>query len=534
MIFAGNDSALWLIRNDADKKIYSVAMRKTGGKWKWVDHNRTGKAVVAAAVGEKLLVLFDSGNCRIFREGASLVGDKLGVTPLAACPAENLDGSDGVLVVVESNVTAASKGSKPTTAPAKATQKKPISKKGGCTRLVRLSVRKNTDPTWPELTYLCNVPLTSDGRVYVAATGRTLFLLTTACEGGRENCLFARTSGRWRRIALTQRFKDDYPLAMQSFGGQLVIVLAGAEKNNGKYVLHLAGTDSEAKKFTYQPVKTPTSPPPTWEADNLPSVARMADQLALLWTDDDSTVLASCKLDGDFTPPSGISLFDRPPSEGAGMELYSKFLIGLMVTIFILMFIVRPRVAPGPFVLPPEVKPAKLHKRALAAIIDMFPFSFLGMAIFFPDLVFSANPPQNMDEAREIFANRPDAMFYFYLTFLCLYTAYSIIMEWRFGATLGKMALKIRIVANGADKADFRAVLMRNLARIIPLSSFHLVFLLILFPLINSNRQRLGDMLARTTVITTEGEETTKGVGRREKSEENDEQQTTTNDNDKC
>jgi len=100
--------------------------------------------------------------------------------------------------------------------------------------------------------------------------------------------------------------------------------------------------------------------------------------------------------------------------------------------------------------------------------------------------------------------NLPNVMAWFIVFVLSIYAAYCFVMEAKYGATIGKMAMKIRITTDGGKKPLAAQVLLRNLVKIVELSwpPVGLPFLLLL-PLLNRNRQRLGDMFARTTVVNT-------------------------------
>ena len=130
----------------------------------------------------------------------------------------------------------------------------------------------------------------------------------------------------------------------------------------------------------------------------------------------------------------------------------------------------------------------------MAAMIDLLPFPLL-MSVAFPDI--RAVQPD------EVFGKwvPPESLVQWYLLSVATYTVYSMFMEWRFGATLGKMAVKIRVIGYQGARPNLRETLLRNLSRLIPLCFNPLLPLLVFFPLLNPNKQRLGDLLARTAVI---------------------------------
>ena len=81
---------------------------------------------------------------------------------------------------------------------------------------------------------------------------------------------------------------------------------------------------------------------------------------------------------------------------------------------------------------------------------------------------------------------------------LCTYMVYGVVMEARFAATLGKMMLKLRVVAGDGRPPGLREAVLRNLVKTLEIN---MPWLLLIVPLLNPARQRLGDILARTVVI---------------------------------
>ncbi len=76
---------------------------------------------------------------------------------------------------------------------------------------------------------------------------------------------------------------------------------------------------------------------------------------------------------------------------------------------------------------------------------------------------------------------------------------YTIGMETARGATLGKMALGMRVaMANGAH-VDLRAAAIRNLLRIVDFGCCFLVGVILMVQ--SPHRQRLGDRVAGTVVV---------------------------------
>ena len=77
--------------------------------------------------------------------------------------------------------------------------------------------------------------------------------------------------------------------------------------------------------------------------------------------------------------------------------------------------------------------------------------------------------------------------------------AYFAIMESRFGQTLGKMALGIKVVREDGGEIGTRDAVLRTLMRIVDsIGSYAVAFVV---ALVSGKNQRLGDMVAKTVVV---------------------------------
>jgi uncharacterized RDD family membrane protein YckC len=84
--------------------------------------------------------------------------------------------------------------------------------------------------------------------------------------------------------------------------------------------------------------------------------------------------------------------------------------------------------------------------------------------------------------------------------FFLIAMAYYTVMEKTQGATLGKKAMGLKVVkADGSGDIDWPAAIIRNVMRIVDGFAFYLVAAIAVW--VSKNRQRLGDMAAKTLVV---------------------------------
>lgn len=83
---------------------------------------------------------------------------------------------------------------------------------------------------------------------------------------------------------------------------------------------------------------------------------------------------------------------------------------------------------------------------------------------------------------------------------LGLAIGYHTLLEWRFGKTIGKHLVAIRVVRDGHAPLTFRASLVRNVFRLIDwLPLFYVVGIGSM--LFSTRKKRLGDRIGRTVVV---------------------------------
>ncbi len=78
---------------------------------------------------------------------------------------------------------------------------------------------------------------------------------------------------------------------------------------------------------------------------------------------------------------------------------------------------------------------------------------------------------------------------------------YFVVLEATAGATLGKMALGMRVVKEDGSPCDWKASLIRNVLRVIDGLFGYLLGAILIWT--SDKKQRLGDRVAKTVVIST-------------------------------
>jgi uncharacterized RDD family membrane protein YckC len=133
-------------------------------------------------------------------------------------------------------------------------------------------------------------------------------------------------------------------------------------------------------------------------------------------------------------------------------------------------------------------KIASIQKRSIAYFLDEMVVSVVFLFIIWEYM------PKNSASLEEI--NKVVSGFVFYM--IALKILYHSFFVWLYGATLGKMALKIEVISQSGNKINFFQSFNRAVFRIVSEIIFYLGFAL---AFLNQNKEALHDKTAKTLVV---------------------------------
>ena len=186
-------------------------------------------------------------------------------------------------------------------------------------------------------------------------------------------------------------------------------------------------------------------------------------------------------------PPQALRIADPPPLMSDPMLL---IVIALVVGILLLFATARRDPQANVPKLPPGIRTATIN-RIIAAAIDFAPALVLAMYLF------------ELRQPGELFRNWPTVSpntddWAPALATIGLYVGHTLLTELFTGATLGKLILGCRVTNMSGERAQAWLILTRNLFKAVELSAP----ILLVMPLLSPDHQRLGDLIARTLVIS--------------------------------
>jgi uncharacterized RDD family membrane protein YckC len=226
--------------------------------------------------------------------------------------------------------------------------------------------------------------------------------------------------------------------------------------------------------------------------DTTPLASRLGSRIAILWAHDNTFNFGTCGLDCVVPSIETVDVLASANQQEVGPRLMKYFTIAILSVIFVPLLLFRSKAPPRLFSLPQGVVPGNIIKRALAAVIDFAPFVITSFIVF-------AVHVEQLSLLSQQDSDTPLNLVYAYIATFSTYIAYCAIMEAVCGATLGKLILGLKVVCDLGVKVTIREAVIRNAIKAIELLPPFMPLLLVM--LLNQNRRRFGDLVAKTAVV---------------------------------
>lgn len=237
---------------------------------------------------------------------------------------------------------------------------------------------------------------------------------------------------------------------------------------------------------------------PPEQAQDLTDVCGFNDHLCLLWTGPGTAHLQFARTGGPALEPT-VDLREvvRNIETGdARLKVVQWLLVLFMVGVLAAMFLLRPSGLLRELTLPAEMRPALTLQRVAATATDLLPFAIIWALVIQVNIQEALQVLMNWQSSRQTPAT--EAILWWAAT-AGSYTLYALAMELGVRSTAGKALLGLRVVSDKGRKASAMQIVIRNLLRFIELAPpFWILMLLVV---LSPNRQRLGDLFARTLVV---------------------------------
>jgi uncharacterized RDD family membrane protein YckC len=201
-----------------------------------------------------------------------------------------------------------------------------------------------------------------------------------------------------------------------------------------------------------------------------------------------------------FAVPARVT---PPPTSWLDSTLWDQLSYVVLFGVMILIFVRRQDSLLIPARLEPGFALAGFGRRIAAFVLDILPAFVVTIPLWIgplqaiseamPSLESDADPsPDELALARRLWLP--------WLAVRLVHTVYSIVFEATAGATPGKMAMALSVCRLDGGRAGIGPILTRNISRLIELEPLLTLWPMLLLVVMTRNRQRVGDLLARTVV----------------------------------
>lgn len=186
---------------------------------------------------------------------------------------------------------------------------------------------------------------------------------------------------------------------------------------------------------------------------------------------------------------------------GAGLRWVQASTLLVLFAVLVSLFVFRRRAMVTPATLPADAVLALAIQRLLGWAVDLAPFALAFAPLFGIDAQRAGQELFNWaaggDAATGRFPSPPTLRWW--SASCAAYTAYALLLELLTRRTVGKLLTGTRVLTESGARPTVAAVITRNLFRFIEMMPplWVLGFLVVL----SRNRQRLGDIFARTVVV---------------------------------
>ena len=278
---------------------------------------------------------------------------------------------------------------------------------------------------------------------------------------------------------------------------RLVLLVEEPIERGRRVLLRLAAHDGKAWRLT-EPLDDDEG-----SALQLPpkdvSAAVVGDRVAIFHRADDGRVLwAKVDSAGETVEPfRSVEVFEPVPTPAVAPEVQRLLTPALFIIIFVLFWRRRDAIV-EPVELGAGLELAALWRRGAAVAIDAAPVAAMTLPFWWP----------TAEEEKAAWARMVadpttiTASLYIHSWIIRgVYVLYCGVFEGMSGRTPGKMITGCRVADYAGREPSAGQIGVRNLTRLVELEPLLWIWWALILVLLTRNRQRLGDILARTVVV---------------------------------
>ncbi|MCP4594460.1 MAG: RDD family protein [bacterium] len=199
--------------------------------------------------------------------------------------------------------------------------------------------------------------------------------------------------------------------------------------------------------------------------------------------------------------PTTIKALTNPADSPIDLQILDAVPFILLTAAMIFVIARRRQNIAEEVILPDGLAPAAHGRRVTGFLLDAVitaPATYAIMAAWFRHIGPDSDLEGNVGTALALHSWE---LYWRWLTALAVYIAYHILFEGLRGATPGKMIVGCRVVNEHGQRCSLGAIVVRNVLRVVEFFPRFAVAPILVLVILTRNRQRLGDLAARTVVV---------------------------------
>jgi uncharacterized RDD family membrane protein YckC len=238
------------------------------------------------------------------------------------------------------------------------------------------------------------------------------------------------------------------------------------------------------------------------------TIAAFGQNILIAATDDAGAVFVGiwpAKGGAPKQPFTETAAFELPRAPVIAQRTRDWLGLLIVMALIVLVFWRRQDSLSTPAALPQGWMLAQFWKRLAAAILDLLPAAAVTAWIWYePALAYWTELKNVPAWTAENVPGAPARLLVGWLVARLIYAAYCGGFEWYWGTSPGKWMLGCRVFSETGQAPAPIQIAIRNAVRIVELEPLLQIWPLLLIAVLTRNRQRLGDLLARTLVAEPE------------------------------
>lgn len=233
------------------------------------------------------------------------------------------------------------------------------------------------------------------------------------------------------------------------------------------------------------------------------AVGLFSDRLALLRFGETAPELGLWSAGRGGQAERGFEPFPPAGQEGSAARRSLRDLMAtlMIAAVLVLLLWKRQEAMSMPLELPAHLQVAGPGRRATAFLMDAAPAALLVLWIWYEPITSFYEQVKAAGQAGEPMPVPPVTIFWAVFWFRVVYVTYAACFELATASTPGKRLMGCHVLSEDLTPANPLQIGIRNVSRMVELEPFLKIWPFLLIVFFTRNRQRLGDLLARTITV---------------------------------